>query len=147
MDHCGLRYIVVLSLSGLFVTSELMWSMNVITLVHRTTDRSFKCLVCCRLFVLRCARTTIRTHHSALPCADDCFAEQSAVSTPVMCSDVVVYPYQIYQARLAGADALKLIAPALPAKVGTAAGYGTLRSNTGLCCFTAFVVLRECYTN
>lgn len=43
-----------------------------------------------------------------------------------MCSDVVVYPYQIYQARLAGADALKLIAPALPAKVGIATGYGTL---------------------
>lgn len=37
-----------------------------------------------------------------------------------MCSDVVVYPYQIYQARLAGADALKLLAPALPAKVGLA---------------------------
>lgn len=35
-----------------------------------------------------------------------------------MCSDVVVYPYQIYQARLAGADALKLLAPALPPKVG-----------------------------
>lgn len=35
-----------------------------------------------------------------------------------MCSDVVVYPYQIYQTRLAGADALKLLAPALPAKVG-----------------------------
>lgn len=42
---------------------------------------------------------------------------QSAVSVPVMCSDVVVYPYQIYQARLAGADAIKLIAPALPEKV------------------------------
>lgn len=42
---------------------------------------------------------------------------QGAVSTPVMCSDVVVYPYQIYQARLAGADALKLVAPALPSKV------------------------------
>lgn len=42
---------------------------------------------------------------------------QRAVTIPVMCSDVVVYPYQIYQARLAGADALKLIAPALPAKV------------------------------
>ncbi|CAM9439283.1 unnamed protein product [Choristocarpus tenellus] len=41
---------------------------------------------------------------------------QRAVSVPVMCSDVVVYPYQIYQARLAGADALKLIAPALPQK-------------------------------
>ena len=41
---------------------------------------------------------------------------QSAVKVPVMCSDVVVYPYQIYQARLAGADALKLIAPALPPK-------------------------------
>lgn len=34
-----------------------------------------------------------------------------------MCSDVVVYPYQIYQARLAGADAIKLFAPALPDKV------------------------------
>lgn len=45
---------------------------------------------------------------------------QGEVSTPVMCSDVVVYPYQIYQARLAGADALKLLAPALPAKVGLA---------------------------
>lgn len=42
---------------------------------------------------------------------------QGAVNTPVMCSDVVVYPYQIYQARLAGADALKLVAPALPSKV------------------------------
>ncbi len=47
-----------------------------------------------------------------------CFSVgQGAVSTPVMCSDVVVYPYQIYQARLAGADALKLVAPALPSKV------------------------------
>lgn len=45
------------------------------------------------------------------------FYLQSEVSTPVMCSDVVVYPYQIYQARLAGADALKLLAPALPSKV------------------------------
>ncbi|CAM9106885.1 unnamed protein product [Discosporangium mesarthrocarpum] len=41
---------------------------------------------------------------------------RDAVSVPVMCSDVVVYPYQIYQARLAGADALKLLAPALPQK-------------------------------
>ncbi|CAM9123692.1 unnamed protein product [Ectocarpus sp. 4 AP-2014] len=47
---------------------------------------------------------------------EDLTSIRSAVSTPVMCSDVVVYPYQIYQARLAGADALKLIAPALPAK-------------------------------
>lgn len=45
------------------------------------------------------------------------FVVQSALKIPVMCSDVVVYPYQIYQARLAGADALKLIAPALPPKV------------------------------
>lgn len=34
-----------------------------------------------------------------------------------MCSDVMVYPYQIYQARLAGADAIKLVSPALPEKV------------------------------
>lgn len=55
------------------------------------------------------------------PCGNCCsFYSQSEVSTPVMCSDVVVYPYQIYQARLAGADALKLLAPALPAKVGLA---------------------------
>lgn len=51
-------------------------------------------------------------------CENDCPAVQNTVSIPVMCSDVVVYPYQIYQARLAGADALKLIAPALPPKVG-----------------------------
>ncbi|CAM9321707.1 unnamed protein product, partial [Ascophyllum nodosum] len=41
---------------------------------------------------------------------------RKAVEVPVMCNDVVVYPYQIYQARLAGADAIKLIAPALPQK-------------------------------
>lgn len=57
-----------------------------------------------------------------------CLAVQSAVSVPVMCSDVVVYPYQIYQARLAGADALKLIAPALPDKV-------SLRG----CCYTSII--------
>lgn len=34
-----------------------------------------------------------------------------------MCSDVMVYPYQIYQARLAGADAIKLVSSALPEKV------------------------------
>lgn len=57
-----------------------------------------------------------------------------------MCSDVVVYPYQIYQARLAGSDALKLIAPALPAKVGY------VKSNTARrirCCFVCEDVVKS----
>lgn len=53
--------------------------------------------------------TLFRRFHMFLP--------QEAVKIPVMCSDVVVYPYQLYQARLAGSDAVKLFAPALPDKV------------------------------
>lgn len=78
----------------------------------------------CRFKYFRCTtdQELVQGHmHSNPPCNICCpFYSQSEVSTPVMCSDVVVYPYQIYQARLAGADALKLLAPALPPKVGLA---------------------------
>lgn len=78
--------------------------------------------------ILPCFPPIIRFHTSCSclleiltsPPRDDESPPQSAVGLPVMCSDVVVYPYQIYQARLAGADAIKLVAPALPAKVSLA---------------------------
>eukprot|EP00904_Undaria_pinnatifida_P010466 jgi/Undpi1/654/HiC_scaffold_10.g04118.m1 len=63
------------------------------------------------------AAIAVNTDRNFFGCTyEDLTSIRSAVKVPVMCSDVVVYPYQIYQARLAGADALKLIAPALPAK-------------------------------
>ena len=39
---------------------------------------------------------------------------RKAVSVPVLWSDIIIYVYQLYQARLAGADAIRLIAAALP---------------------------------
>eukprot|EP00752_Nemacystus_decipiens_P001480 g1455.t1 len=63
------------------------------------------------------AAIAVNTDRKFFGCSyEDLTSIRGEVSTPVMCSDVVVYPYQIYQARLAGADALKLLAPALPAK-------------------------------
>ncbi|CAM9359691.1 unnamed protein product, partial [Chrysoparadoxa australica] len=47
---------------------------------------------------------------------DHLAAVKNAVSVPVISSDLVVYPYQIYQARQHGADAIQLVAPALPEK-------------------------------
>jgi indole-3-glycerol phosphate synthase len=46
--------------------------------------------------------------------AEDLSAVRSAVAVPVLSSEVIVYVYQLYQARLAGADAVRLIAAALP---------------------------------
>jgi indole-3-glycerol phosphate synthase len=46
--------------------------------------------------------------------AEDLAAVRSAVAVPVLSSEVIVYVYQLYQARLAGADAVRLIAAALP---------------------------------
>jgi indole-3-glycerol phosphate synthase len=41
-------------------------------------------------------------------------AVKETVSLPVLCKDFIVDPYQVYEARAAGADAILLIAEALP---------------------------------
>ena len=41
---------------------------------------------------------------------------RQTVSCPVLCKEFIVYPYQMYQARLHGADAVLLIAAILPDK-------------------------------
>lgn len=43
-------------------------------------------------------------------------AIRTAVSVPLLCKDFVIYPYQIYQARVCGADAVLLIATILSDK-------------------------------
>ncbi|KAG5192765.1 hypothetical protein JKP88DRAFT_347307 [Tribonema minus] len=46
--------------------------------------------------------------------AEDLAAVKAAVGVPVLWMDLVVYVYQLYQARLDGADAVRLVAAALP---------------------------------
>ena len=41
---------------------------------------------------------------------------RKAVELPLLCKEFIIYPYQIYKARLAGADAILLIASILPDK-------------------------------
>ena len=41
---------------------------------------------------------------------------RNAVDLPLLCKEFIIYPYQIYQARLAGADAILLIAAILSDK-------------------------------
>lgn len=45
--------------------------------------------------------------------ADDMEKAKASTSLPVICSDLIVYPYQIYTARLGGADAIRLVASAM----------------------------------
>ena len=48
---------------------------------------------------------------------DDLTAVRQAVDLPVLRKDFIIDPYQVYQSRAAGADAILLIAAALPAGV------------------------------
>ena len=43
-------------------------------------------------------------------------AEEGVVAPPILASDLILYPYQLYKLRLAGADAINLIVGALPSK-------------------------------
>lgn len=43
-------------------------------------------------------------------------SEDGVVVPPIMASDLLLYPYQLYKMRLAGADAVNLVAAALAAK-------------------------------
>ena len=56
----------------------------------------------------------LRASRLNLPLSGNCVYPQNAVDVPVIASDFIVYPYQIHQARLAGADAVRLIVPGLP---------------------------------
>lgn len=47
---------------------------------------------------------------------DYLIAIRQVVSLPLLCKEFILYPYQIYQARAAGADAILLIAAILPDK-------------------------------
>ena len=42
--------------------------------------------------------------------------DDGAVAPPIIASDLILYPYQLYKLRLAGADAVRLVAGALEAK-------------------------------
>lgn len=44
---------------------------------------------------------------------DDLAAVRQAVNIPLLCKEFIIYPYQIYQARCCGADAILLIAAIL----------------------------------
>jgi indole-3-glycerol phosphate synthase len=47
---------------------------------------------------------------------DSSNAEEGAVAPPILASDLILYPYQLYKLRLAGADAVNLVAGALTSK-------------------------------
>ena len=42
--------------------------------------------------------------------------EEGVVAPPILASDLILYPYQLYKLRLAGADAVNLIVAALTKK-------------------------------
>jgi indole-3-glycerol phosphate synthase len=58
--------------------------------------------------------TTARKASSAA--AVECMSEDGVVVPPILASDLLLYPYQLYKLRLAGADAVNLIGGALASK-------------------------------
>lgn len=58
--------------------------------------------------------TTAREAASAA--SIEIMSEDGVVVPPILASDLILYPYQLYKMRLAGADAVTLVAGALPKK-------------------------------
>lgn len=48
--------------------------------------------------------------------SDDNSFDEGIVAPPIIASDLILYPYQLYKLRLAGADAVRLVAGALESK-------------------------------
>jgi indole-3-glycerol phosphate synthase len=69
----------------------------------------------------------------------DLRAVKTAVRLPVLRKDFIIDPYQVYEARAAGADAILLIAGTMPAE-----GLGTLR---GLAAALGMAVVVETHTD
>lgn len=60
--------------------------------------------------------TTARQASTAAAIAEALDAEDGVVSPPVLASDLLLYPYQLYKLRMAGADAVNLVVGALENK-------------------------------
>jgi indole-3-glycerol phosphate synthase len=59
--------------------------------------------------------TRVRQAASAAA-ADNLSDDEGVVAPPILASDLILYPYQLYKLRLAGADAVNLVGGALASK-------------------------------